>query len=229
LEENKITVTGNLKFSSLDADEKYLSAFRERYFHLVKKPNKLLIIAASTHFPEEEIFLEIYEELSRKYTNITLMLAPRHIERTSYLEALLASGGYRAIKISEPSPLVDSKSIYILDTVGDLFYFYSLADICFVGGSLANFGGHNILEPLYFLKPTIFGPFMHNFKEIEKKVLQRSAAVKVNNIEELKKVLEMLIKDPKFRKELSMRALGIFEEEKVNLKKNLELVLRYLE
>jgi 3-deoxy-D-manno-octulosonic-acid transferase len=228
LEENKIAVTGNLKFTALSVDDKYLTSFKKKYSPLLGKPNRLLIIAASTHFPEEEIFLEIYNQLYKKYPNITLLIAPRHIERVPYVEGLIASRGFKPIRISKPAVTRDSRDIYILDTVGDLFYFYSLADICFVGGSLANYGGHNILEPLYVSKPTVFGPFMYNFKEIERKVLERCAAVRVNSKEELRRVLDILIKEPQARKELALKAKGIFEEAKINLKRNLELIFKCL-
>lgn len=231
LEENRIAVTGNLKFTSLDVDTDYLFKFKSKYSWLLKKEGKLLIIAGSTHYPEEETILEVYKELSKKFPYIKLMIAPRHIERVVSLEKIVRREGFVPLRISNLPPetsLLD-KEIFILDTVGELFYFYSLGDICFVGGSLTDYGGHNILEPLCFLKPTVFGPYMSNFQEIEEKVLEKKAAVKVKGKEELRSVLEKLITSQSYRKELSLHASEIFEEEKGNLEKNLEIILKWLD
>lgn len=230
LDENRVEVTGNLKFTSLDINEDYLLQFKSTYSQLLKKDNELLIIAASTHYPEEEIFLEVYNNLLQKFSYVKLMIAPRHIERVASLEKMITTKGFIPLRVSNLAVRTGSpKEIFILDTIGDLLYFYSLGDICFVGGSLVNYGGHNILEPLYFLKPTIFGSYMSNFQEIVGKVLQKRAAIKISNQEELRNTLEKLIGDEEYRKELSLQALGIFEEEKVSLEKNLKVILKWLD
>ncbi|MCK4809748.1 MAG: hypothetical protein KAS99_02280 [Candidatus Omnitrophica bacterium] len=228
LEAAKISVTGNLKFAGFDVDKNSLRQFKSKYAGL-KTEKEFLIIAASTHYPEEKNLLEIFGYLLKKFSHLKIMFAPRHIERISSLERLLISKRFNPRKISTLSFDAHSpKDVFLLDTVGDLFYFYSLADICFVGGSLVKFGGHNILEPLYFLKPTIFGPHMENFQDIKHKVLKEQAAVSVKDKEELRIVLEKLISDENRRKDLASKALNVFEKEKANLKNNLRIISRYI-
>lgn len=226
-DEEKIEVLGNLKFSSLSLDERKLLSFQKK-FSFLKKEEKLLIIAGSTHHPEEEIILEIYKNLTSKYNFLHLFIAPRHIERVSFLEKKIKEKGFHPVRISKGISSFKDKDIFLLDTVGDLFYFYSIADICFVGGSLINYGGHNILEPLYFSKPTLFGPFMENFKDIEDEVLSKKAAIKVKDKKDLEKMLERLIEDSSLREDLKRNASFLFKESKIILKKNLEVIKRWL-
>jgi len=223
----KIEVLGNLKFSSLSLDEKKLLSFQKK-FSFLKKEESLLIAAGSTHHPEEEIILEIYKNLTSKYNFLRLFIAPRHIERISFLEKKIKEKGFHPVRISKSISSFKDKDIFLLDTVGDLFYFYSIADICFVGGSLINYGGHNILEPLYFSKPTLFGPFMENFKDIEDEVLSKKAAIKVKDKKDLERMLERLIEDSSLREDLKRNASFLFKESKIILKKNLEVIKKWL-
>ncbi|MEM7816964.1 MAG: hypothetical protein QXZ20_03565, partial [Candidatus Aenigmatarchaeota archaeon] len=226
--EGKIFITGNMKFESISFDEKYLNQIRDKYLALIKPNNSLLIIAASTHYPEEKLFLDIYKDILKVEKNLSLIIAPRHIERIPSVEKIIFSLGFEPIKISElfSSNKVSKNSVFLLDTLGTLIYFYAISDICFVGGSLAKYGGHNILEPLYFSKPTIFGPYMDNFKDIEELVLEKNAAIKIKNILELKEYLLNLIRDRNLREGLGLRAKEIFIFGENSLEKNLELILK---
>ena len=116
------------------------------------------------------------------------MLAPRHPERAPEIEDLIHKFGFTPIRISKLNlsairyPL---SAIFILDTIGELLSFYAVADIVFVGGSLINKGGQNILEPAYFSKPIIFGPYMSNFRDISDLFLSRGGACMVRGQEGL--------------------------------------------
>ena len=229
LPEEKIDITGNLKFTSFDVQPDELLKFKSKYVRLIEKGRELLLIAASTHYPEEEIFLEVYKNLMPRFPSLRLLIAPRHIERVSALKKLVTSYGFSSLPISSYAQArPQSKDVFILDTVGELLFFYSLADICFVGGSLIDYGGHNILEPLFFSKPTFFGPYMDNFSDIEKKVLAKKAALKVQRREDLQFVLEALLKDNNLRKELSSNAAKVFDEEKENLEENFKIIMQCL-
>ncbi|HDN86022.1 MAG: hypothetical protein DRP68_03965 [Candidatus Omnitrophota bacterium] len=228
MEEEKISVVGNLKLASLYAEKKDLDDFYLKYGKL-KKKGEILLVAGSTHPGEEEMIIEIYQQLLEKFPNLKLIVGPRHLQRISLLEKMIEQKGFLPQRISRkgwenPQP----PSIYILDTIGELFYFYSLADVCLVGGSWVKFGGHNILEPLYFLKPTLFGPYMENFKEIEEVVLEKKAGIKVKDKKELKEILEKLIGDSEAREKLSLRISRVFEEGEVILKRNIDIISKYL-
>lgn len=225
---DKVSVTGSLKFSCIGGSEKEIDTFRRKHPG-IKKEESVLFIAASTHDPEEEIILDIFTELRSKIKNLDIIIAPRHVERVKGIEKLIFSKGYTPRRFSGlGSGGIAEKDIVVLDTIGDLCNLYSLADICFVGGSLADFGGHNILEPLFFSKATVFGPYMSNFKEIERKVLEKKAAVKVENKEGLSRVLFTLVTSEKDRKALALRAAGVFEADKHSLDKNIEIIKKWL-
>ncbi|MDD4182946.1 MAG: 3-deoxy-D-manno-octulosonic acid transferase [Candidatus Omnitrophica bacterium] len=220
-------VSGNMKFESLDIDEKQLQNLRNKYLNLLKKESSCLIVAGSTHNPEEEIILAAYKEIKELGKNVSLIIAPRHPERITGIEKTVKSYGFNPIRLSDPSKIgQQDNKVFLLDTMGELLYFYSFSDISFVGGSLANYGGHNILEPIFFLKPTLFGPSMANFSDIEETILENKAGIQITNQTELKEKLLELIDSSALRKEISLRCARVFEEERKSLDENLKIILK---
>ena len=113
------------------------------------------------------------------------------------------SSGWRATPGSSPTRRselpIDAEpraDVVVLDTIGELAQLYQLATAVFVGGSLADHGGHNILEPAIFGKPIVFGPHMQNFKEIADAFLTNDAAIQVHSDRELDDALLTLVTDP---------------------------------
>jgi len=158
-----VIVTGNLKYDiQMDQDEiaNFARAFRIR---IGQRP---VWIAASTH-PEEEIsVLEIHKRLRRRWPNLLLLWAPRHPERfTPVMQAAVLARWRVATRRLTRWP-DHQDAVFVLDTLGELAWFYACADIAFVGGSLAQIGGHNLLEPAAIGVPVVTGPYLHNFTEI---------------------------------------------------------------
>ncbi|MCK4912206.1 MAG: hypothetical protein KAS05_00620 [Candidatus Omnitrophica bacterium] len=225
----KIIVSGNMKFESILIDKDKLRQKQEKYKSILKRGGNKLLVAASTHEPEEEIIIDIYKDIFKSPGGITLIIAPRHPERVSKIGKLIQLASFNPVKMSKVEEnLGDKRSIFIADTVGELLYFYSIADICFVGGSLAKSGGHNVLEPIYFRKPTVFGPNMDNFLDIEEIVLEKGAGIKVRNREELAEVLLGLVSDTALKNTLANRCDEVFEGEKKSLGNNLDIILKRL-
>ncbi|MFH1772407.1 MAG: glycosyltransferase N-terminal domain-containing protein [Candidatus Omnitrophota bacterium] len=227
--EETVTAGGNMKFNSISVDESRLLTIKNSYLKLLKPGNHLLLIAASTHHNEEELLLEIYADICKKNIPLTLLIAPRHLERIPLIEQSIRAKGFTPQKITTGADNLygGSSDVYILDAIGQLLYLYSLADICFVGGSMVNLGGHNILEPLYFLKPTCFGPHMHNFREIADMVISKGAAIKANDFNELKETITQLATDEEQRSRLRLNSLDVFEGSKKALDNNLRIILNY--
>ncbi|MCK9572893.1 MAG: hypothetical protein M0R20_00630 [Candidatus Omnitrophica bacterium] len=220
-------VSGNMKFESLDINENQLSYFRKKYLNLLKRENSCLIVAGSTHYPEEESLAIAYKELSALKKNVSLVIAPRHPERIPAIEKIIKSYGFNPIKLSTVSGTIQqNNNIFLLDTMGELLYLYSFSDISFVGGSLSNYGGHNILEPIFFLKPTLFGPNMENFQDIKEIILKNKAGMQIKDQEEFKEKLLQLIDNSSLRKELSLNCAKVFEEERKSLDENLKIILQ---
>ncbi|UCG35361.1 MAG: 3-deoxy-D-manno-octulosonic acid transferase [Candidatus Omnitrophota bacterium] len=228
-EPEKVLITGNMKFESILVDEEHLEKIKTKYSSIVKGTNKLLIIAASTHHPEEEIILKVYQEILTSCKNISLLIAPRHVERIPLIEKNIISSGFEPLRISSLKGKNTHKKIFLLDTIGQLLYFYALADICFVGGSLTAHGGHNILEPIYFQKPTIFGPSMENFQDFEEIALNKGAGIKIENTHQLREITLQLINNKALRDSLAEKCRKVFSEEKKSLDKHIELISKCLQ
>jgi len=226
--EDKIRVTGNMKFDGEgDFKKEYCDARRK----LDIKSNELLFVAASTHPGEEEIILRVYQELLSAFPFLRLLLVPRHPERAAAVAGLTKKFNFYAQRVSllnetTPACLSDRQetTVFILDTVGELLSFYNIADIVFVGGSLVEIGGHNILEPAALGKPVMFGPHMFNFRDIADLFLSEKAALLVHNQEELKTRIRYLLNNPSAAAQLVQRAQELILQNQGATNKNVELI-----
>ena len=186
-------------------------------------------MGGSTHEGEEEILLRLYENLSKTYSNLRLIIAPRHIERAGDVSRLIEKRGFipllkTDIKESNYQWQNTKKTIIIIDTVGDLVNIYSLANIVFVGKSLVPLGGQNMMEPAGLGKPVVFGPHVFNFKEEVDLLLRNDAARMVESEEELHNTIEYLIKNPDAANEMGIKAQKVINEERGATEKNMGII-----
>jgi 3-deoxy-D-manno-octulosonic-acid transferase len=219
--EDKIVVTGNTKF---DIEIPYISFLWE---NLVPRP---IIVAGSTHFPEEKLITETFLKIP---IPSSLFIVPRHPERYKEVERIINSmidekneiGFY---KLSELPLDMRSyfKIIILVDQMGILGSLYRIADIAIIGGSFIPHGGQNPLEAIYWKKPVIFGPSMENFPFIEE-FLERGACLQTEK-EELKDLLEDLLKNPDKRIKLGEKAYQILKQKTGATEKILNLLKSYL-
>jgi len=222
---DKIKVTGNMKFDiSIDTQKDY-SAYRLKLGLL---PDEKLLVAGSTHPQEEEIILGVYQELCVTYPGLKLLIAPRHPERAAEVAALTKRSGFFPLRISllnsrtrEPE---NPRTVFILDSIGELLNYYAIAEIIFVGGSLVKKGGHNILEPAALGKPVLFGPQMFNFRDIAELFLSAQAALAVSGPEELKTRISDLLSDPSLIAQLGERAREVVFRNQGASPRNLEFL-----
>lgn len=232
VEEELLEVTGNMKYESLEFDIEKLNRVKDKWLHL-KDRGQMLVIAGSTHFPEENIVADMYQEFLSRKLKISLLICPRHLERVSGIEKSMKSKGLIPVRVSQYRPALKDgnrgKEVYILDTMGELAYFYSIADIVFVGGSLAQYGGHNILEPAYFKKPVLVGPHTFNFKDIISDFLENKAVIQVKSGAELRRRVVCLMNDEDLREELGINARNIIEKSKESVYKNMNILAKFIE
>lgn len=188
-----VSVIGSIKFDINIARDliKKASELRQKW----QSVNRPTWIAASTHAGEDEVVLEAHRQLLAQHKDALLILVPRHPERFHDVYEL-ASGYFETIKRSEQTLVTSTTQVVLGDTMGELLFLYALADIAFVGGSLVNTGGHNVLEPVALHKPVICGPHLFNFKEITNQLMAEDALVVVNNSQELFLQLKKLIEKP---------------------------------
>jgi len=180
LPSKRIGLPGNLKFDSAETaiDERVTAELRERFGFDGTRP---LIVAASTHAPEERITIEALKQMnSDQSSRARLLIAPRHPERFGEVASLLADSGLTWSRRSGERREHDTGcDVVLLDTVGELRAVYPLAQIVFVGGSIGAHGGHNMLEPAATGACVITGPHTANFAAITKALLDEEALIQL--------------------------------------------------
>jgi len=209
-----ITVTGSLKFDSLELPAPAAHGKpRERVLRFFRlSPNRTVLVAGSTMRGEESAVLGAFGKIKSAMPSALLVLAPRHPERFAEVERLARDAGFVTARRSElPIDAEPRADVVVLDTIGELARLYQIASVVFVGGSLVDAGGHNILEPAMFGKAIVFGPHMHNFAEISAEFLRGGAAVQVTSTRELGECLVDLVGDGVRRASLGAAARAIVE------------------
>lgn len=222
--QERIHITGNMKYDRLIQPVALATAYREK---LSLAQESTLLIAGSTHPQEEDIIVGVYKELVREFPMLRLLIAPRHPERSKEILELVSKYGLRGVLLSSAEPECGhclSAPVYILDFVGELVNFYSIADIVFVGGSLVPKGGQNILEPASLGKPVLFGPHTFNFRDITELFLSNDAAIRVHNAEGLREGIAILLRNAKRAKELGLAARALVCKNQGATKKTAELI-----
>ncbi len=228
----KVRVTGNMKFDQdFDETESDLTLnLRVRFDYSKDAP---LIIAASTHAPEEKWILEAFKDVrkSAKANPPRLLIVPRHPERFAEVEKLIKESGFtwakRSAAISETDKTAD---IVLLDSIGELRDVYPLAEIVFVGGSLIPHGGQSILEPAIAGRAIITGFHTANFKEIVKEFLAQNALVQLPKTSEKEMVPELaaaftdLLKDKEKREKLARNAFVVMKKNRGATAKTVEQI-----
>jgi 3-deoxy-D-manno-octulosonic-acid transferase len=239
VQNDKIKITGNMKFDIEIRDytelKKDYTNYRTKFGLGIKDR---LLIAASTHPGEEEMVLAVYKELLKDFPDLKLLIAPRHPERAPEIDKVITKHSFTSLRISllgskhRPGPQetqgLQKPVVFVLDTIGQLMYFYAISDIVFVGGSLVKKGGHNILEPASLGKPIIFGQHMFNFRDIAKLFILSGAAVMVKDTGELKSRIKYLLDGDSKISELGHSAKEILRKNQGATKRNKETIITLL-
>ncbi len=177
-EKSKIVLCGDLKL---------FSSIPEKNVKLKIKSRKV-IVAGSTHHPEEEILIGIYKKLKKGIKDLTLIIAPRHLERIGDVISTVKKHGLTYSLRTETDKV--EKDIYIIDTIGELSGIYRYADVVFVGGTVAPVGGHNILEPALLNKPVVIGKHYEKIKDMFELLNKKEAVFCAKDETELEKYLK---------------------------------------
>jgi 3-deoxy-D-manno-octulosonic-acid transferase len=227
----RVTVTGSLKFESLESPTAVTAGRGAgrvlRYFRL--PASRLVFMAASTMKGEEAAVLAAYAAVRRAHPTALLVLAPRKPERFGEADALARAEGLRVVRRSELAVDAEPRAdVVILDTIGELAHLFQVATVVFVGGSLVDHGGHNVLEPAVHGKPIVFGPHMQNFAEIAATFLREQAAVQVADGGALAAAVVRLMGDPVERARLGAAARALVEANRGAKPRTLEAIAAVL-
>ncbi len=223
-DQRKVFVCGDIKFD-IEISKEVISKGKE-----LKKEvfgNRFVWIAASTHRGEEEIVLKVHKRLIKSYPNSSLILAPRHPERAEEAIRLCEQMG---LKWQRRTNFTEGREfdVYIVDTLGELLIFYSASDVSFVGGSLVNIGGHNLLEPAALGLPVISGKYLSNFEEVKALLNSENALICVEDSTTLLNELLRLIKDPEQRRILGKKAQEVVKKNQGSSSRVVSVIEEYV-
>lgn len=226
---HRVFVTRNLKY---DLPVRTLSpAEREELHRRYRLPQGALVITAgSTHAGEEEFVVDSYARLVRERPGLFLVLVPRHPERAAEVGTMLEGRGIPYVRRSalDGAPEPAAGGVLLVDTIGELMNLYALSDLVFVGGSLVPVGGHNLLEPASVGAPVLFGPHMHNFREITALVLAADAGVQVEDRAGLDDALRRLLDDEPRRRAMGEHGIRLMAEQGGAAARHVEILGRLL-
>lgn len=210
----RVVVTGSIKFDGARFDRNNPLTTRLRELAGIQSDD-IVWLAGSTQEPEEEIALRVYQRLAPEHPRLRLVLVPRHPERFDSVARLLEQSGLPWQRRSElpEQPAATGRAtarnqrrILLVDTVGELGGWWGTAQLAFVGGSLGNRGGQNMIEPAAYGAAVCFGPNTRNFRDVVAALLQREAAVVVANEDALQVFLQRCLNEPSFAAALGNRA-----------------------
>lgn len=221
---DKIYVVGSLKFDIIIEDET-LRKGREIHKHCA---NNLIWIAASTHQEDENKVLAAYKYLKNKYPELLLLIVPRHPERFQTTAQSCVQLGFNTQLRSKVGLYDIEADVFIVDAMGEMLEFYAASDIAFVGGSLANIGGHNVLEAAVFKLPVLVGPNTHNFADITQLLHDCGGSRLVKSVDDIIINMEALIKNPEMRKNMGDAAYNLVEENRGAVELTMKLIANVL-
>ena len=191
-----IDVTGSTKF-----DIPMLASLREEAAALRRNwgSSRGIWIAASTHDGEESQVLDAFEQVLDATPGSLLVLVPRHPERFREVAAYVRRRGFEPVLRSQRPVDCSGVRVFIGDTMGELPLFYAAADVAFVGGTLVERGGHNVLEPAALGVPVLFGPHVFNFAEISRRLIEAGGARTVDDAAGLGRAVVDYLRDADLR------------------------------
>ncbi len=202
----KVITTGNIKFDQNPSTDKAIS---KKLKTIIDK--RKIVVFASTHKGEEAQIIDAY--LNHKDNiDALLVIVPRHPERFNEVYKLAQKNQLNMVKRSSNKSCKDC-DLLLGDSMGEMMNYFDIADVVFMGGSLNNTGGHNMLEPAALSKPILFGPNVFNFAEISSDLLEQNGAIQVANADDLFKSIILLLTDTKTAKTLGKNANQYFKSQ----------------
>lgn len=196
----RTVVTGNLKFDAVDLDTRHSLNPAEIIRWAGALPGAPVLLGSSTHAGEERLLGEIFLRLRDTVPNLFLVIVPRHFERGAEVLKDLSRLGIRTALRSKYDTQLESSSergeCLVVDSTGELRFFYDEATVVFVGKSLLAHGGQNPIEAAAAGCAVVVGPHMENFRAITKTFLSAQGMVRVKDAAALTTELQRLLSDP---------------------------------
>jgi 3-deoxy-D-manno-octulosonic-acid transferase len=222
LPDGRSQITGNLKFdTTLPAD----IGPRARELRL-QWGDRPCWVAGSTRPGEEMMMLDAQRQLLENYPKALLVLAPRHPERADEVAEMIDDAGLQWQGIGEQ--IRGETSVVLVNRIGVLMPCYAAAAVAFVGGSLVNIGGHNLLEPAAIGKAVLAGPHLHQQGEAARALGQAGAMITVTDAVQLGGAVGELWQNPERALDLGRKAMDVVESGRGSLRRTLRLLENHL-
>jgi 3-deoxy-D-manno-octulosonic-acid transferase len=190
---DKLTLSNNIKFDmQLDAKDRLDGAELADKLGLGGRP---ILLAGSTHEPEEQVLIEAFKQLTADFPDLLLVIVPRHPQRFDKVARICEKNGLAYLKTSGNKPCQANTQLVLIDEMGLLKPAYALAKIAFVGGSIADKGGHNALEPAAFSVPIMMGPHTYNNPAICQILLDAGALCSVSDAQDIAEQCRIWLKN----------------------------------
>lgn len=226
LEKDRVVNVGSIKYDGAVSDRKNEKTQTLAALWSVQPEDKIFLVGSSQN-PEEEMALNAFKKLKPAHPELRLILVPRHAERFAEVGKLLEKSGLEFLKrseITENTPeSVRRKPILLVDVIGELGAWWGTSFVGFVGGSMGNRGGQNMLEPAAFGTAVSFGPNTWNFQDIVSSLLASKAAVVVHDGEEMCEFVRKCLEEPEFAETLGRNARELVAKQQGALQRTLDL------
>ncbi len=207
---SRLSVTGNVKFDGATGNRFASDVIQRKEFFGLNEEH-IVFLAGSTQSPEESIVLNTFLELADRFPSLKMILVPRHAERFDDVAKSIEATGLPWARRTTCQTVVSDPSwrIFLGDSVGELRWWWGMADIGFVGGSFGDRGGQNMIEPCAYGVATCFGPNTRNFSDIVKLLLDENACTQLQTPAELRPWIESMLVESTKRKQMSMQAIQV--------------------
>ena len=213
-QDEAVHVTGSMKFDGAQTDRGNPLTVRLRQLAGFDDSD-VVFLAGSTQEPEEACCLEAYRELADRWPRLRLVIVPRHPERFEAVAHLLDRSNLpwqRRTRLETEGANRNAR-VLLVDAVGELVGWWGTAQIAFVGGSMGDRGGQNMIEPAAYGAAVCFGPNTKNFRDIVEKLLACRGAVVVDDRRRLTEFVGHCLEDPDEAADLGSRARAVVSQQ----------------
>jgi 3-deoxy-D-manno-octulosonic-acid transferase len=221
-----------LKFDAAKLNERHTLDVPAMLRQIGVPPDAPILIGGSTHAGEEILLAEIAQRLRARFPKLFLVLVPRHFERAREVGRQLQE---RGVKFVNRNDVITNTQLHegevdclLVNTTGELRFFYQNATVVFVGKSLTAIGGQNPIEPAALGKAMVLGPNMQNFADITRSFVAQKGAIQVRGPEGLEGAIAGLLADENRRAELGRNAQRVVHENLGAIDRTVEMILEHL-
>lgn len=229
--ESRLQVTGSMKFDTAVLSRDNMEVQSRQQWAGVDPWHRVWVVG-STQPGEEAMVLELYDELRVAFAELRLVIVPRHAERFDPVAEEIRSFGLKAHRRSQDESQFDStwsnERVILVDTIGELKYWWGISHIATVGGSFGSRGGQNMLEPAGYGSAVSFGPNTANFDEIATQLVEAGGAVRVHDAEELREFVWRCLIDPPTADALGRAARQVVKRHRGAIDRTVDMLQRLI-